>query len=83
MKAFKIKKKSHRQPVFIIGPPITSFPKPNIPRLFVAKIHPPTLYKPQLTFAVERQEQPEQHPAHQELALQPLEAALRSLRLEV
>jgi hypothetical protein len=52
MKAFKIKKRSHRQPVFIIGPPITSFPKPKLPQIFFSQVHQPALFKPQPTFEV-------------------------------
>lgn len=53
MKAFKIKKKSHRQPVFIIGPSVTSFPKPKFPLILFKKINPPT-FKPKFIFEVER-----------------------------
>jgi hypothetical protein len=52
MKAFKIKKRSHRQPVFIIGPPITSFSKPKLPQMFFGRVHQPALFKPQPTFEV-------------------------------
>ena len=45
MKAFKIKKRSHRQPIFIKGESITSLPKPKIPKFFFKKIHPPFLFK--------------------------------------
>jgi hypothetical protein len=52
MKAFKIKKRSHRQAVFIIGPPVTSFPKPKLPLFLLWKIHPPALFK-QFTWVVQ------------------------------
>ena len=59
MKAFKITKRSRRQSVFIIGPPLTSFPKPNLPKVFFSTIHRPTLFKPQLTFEVVVEQRPE------------------------
>lgn len=57
MKSFKIKKRSHRQDVFIIGPPITSFPKPKLPLFFFSRIHPPALFK-QFTWAVQEESRP-------------------------
>jgi hypothetical protein len=52
MKAFKIKKRSHRKPVFIIGPSVTSFVKPKLPRFFFSDVHPPALFKPQSNFEI-------------------------------
>lgn len=54
MKAFKIKKRSHRQATFIIGPSVTSFPKPKLPLLFFVKIHSPGLFK-QFTWVVQEE----------------------------
>lgn len=45
MKAFKIKKRTIRQPTFIIGPSVGSFPKPRLPKTFITKIHKPSLMK--------------------------------------
>lgn len=53
MKYYKIKKRSHRQPIFIIGPPIASFPKPKLPNLLINKIHKPGFFKPQSNFSIE------------------------------
>lgn len=39
MKSFKIKKRTDRIPVFILGTAIGSFPKPNLPLKFIAKTH--------------------------------------------
>lgn len=64
MKAFKIKKRSHKQAVFIIGPPVTSFPKPKLPLFFFAKVHRPALFKPQPTWVVQQEERPEAVLAH-------------------
>lgn len=66
MKAFKIKKRSHRQPVFIIGPPITSFTKPKLPQTFFGHIHQPALFKPQPTFEVIEVDPAEVDPAEVE-----------------
>lgn len=47
MKTFKIKKKrGHRRPVYILGPPVTSFTKPKIPLYFFPETHPPTTAEP-------------------------------------
>jgi len=68
MKAFKIKKRSHKQTVFIIGPPVTSFPKPKLPLFFFVKVHRPSLFK-QFTWVVQEEfpepvdsRQPEAYP---------------------
>lgn len=45
MKAYKIKKRSHRQAVFIVGLPLTPFPKPKLPLFYFKKIHSPSLFK--------------------------------------
>jgi len=58
MKAFKIKKRSHRQPVFIMGPSVTSFPKPKLPLFFFVKVHRPSLFR-QPTWVVQQEERPE------------------------
>ena len=52
MKAFKIKKRNHRQSVFIIGPSITSFAKPKLPHLFFKSVHKPALFIPQSIFEI-------------------------------
>lgn len=44
MKSFKIKKRTNRVPIFILEPPISSFPKPKLPLKFFPKIHQPTLF---------------------------------------
>lgn len=56
MKAFRIKKKSHRQSVFIIGPPVVSFDKPKLPLQMIYNIHQPT-FKPKFIFEVEQESQ--------------------------
>lgn len=45
MKAYKIKKRSHRQAFFISGESVTSFSKPKLPLFFFGDIHPPALFK--------------------------------------
>lgn len=45
MKAFRIKKRSHRQPYFISSESVTSFNKPKLPLFYFKKIHPPALFK--------------------------------------
>lgn len=55
MKAFRIKKKSHRQPTYIIGPSVTSFPKPKLPLILIKKINQPT-FKPKFIFEVDQPE---------------------------
>lgn len=56
MKAFKIKKRSHRQQVFIVGPPVVSFDKPKLPLQMIYNIHQPT-FKPKFIFEVEQESQ--------------------------
>lgn len=56
MKAFKIKKRNYRQSIFIIGPPIVSFDKPELPFILINNIHPPT-FKPKFIFEVEQEQQ--------------------------
>lgn len=46
MKAFRIKKRSHKIPTYIAGDPVAKFKKPKFPRRLFLKIHKPTLYKP-------------------------------------
>lgn len=45
MKAYRIKKRSHRQAFFIAGESVTSFKKPKIPYRFFDNVHPPALFK--------------------------------------
>ena len=45
MKAYKIKKRSHRQAFFISGESVTSYPRPKLPLFYFSKIHPPALFK--------------------------------------
>lgn len=52
MKSFKIKKRNERKSVFIVGPPIASFPKPKIGRFYFNDTTPPALYKPQFKFEI-------------------------------
>jgi hypothetical protein len=52
MKAYRIKKRSERQSVYIANEPITSFEKPKFPYRFFAKVNKPSLYKPRTTFEV-------------------------------
>lgn len=56
MKAFKIKKKSHRHPTFIIGPSVTSFQKPNLPRYLFFKVNKPT-FAPKFIFEPDQPEE--------------------------
>lgn len=51
MKAFKIKKRSQRQPIFIIGEPLAFF-KPNFPHRFFKSVHPPITKKPDFKYEV-------------------------------
>ena len=43
MKAFKIKKRTNRQPYFIVGPSVGSYQKPNLSYVLFTKIHKPNL----------------------------------------
>jgi hypothetical protein len=52
MKAYKIKKKSHRQPTFIIGPSVTSFEKPKLPRYLFFRVNKPT-FAPKFIFELD------------------------------
>jgi hypothetical protein len=45
MKPFKIKRREHRQSYFIIGPSKGSYPKPQLPLIFVKCIHEFGIYK--------------------------------------
>ena len=70
MKAFKIKKKSHKQATFIIGPPVTSFPKPKLPLFYFTKIHRPSITPAPVAWVVQQVE------AASALALEPQVEAL-------
>ena len=59
MKAFKIKKRSNGFKTFIVGPPITSFPKPKLPRILFSNVHCPAFYKPQINFEIVEEYQEE------------------------
>ena len=50
MKAFKIKKRSQRQPIFIVGG--VAFFKPHFPYRFFKEVHPPIFKKPQFGYEV-------------------------------
>lgn len=39
MKPYKIKRRERRQPVYIIGPSVSSFKQPKIPLYFLTNIH--------------------------------------------
>jgi len=45
MKAFRIKKRSHKVPTYIAGEPVAKFKKPKLPRKLFFRVNKPTLYK--------------------------------------
>jgi hypothetical protein len=55
MKAFKIKKRSHKQATFIIGPSVTSFPKPKLPLFYFTKIHRPSITPAPVAWVVQEE----------------------------
>lgn len=57
MKSFKIKKRSQRQPIFIMG--VMAFSKPRIPCWFFSKIHSP-VKKPTFSYEIVVQDATEQ-----------------------
>ena len=58
MKSFKIKKRSQRQPIFIMAS--MAFSKPRIPCWFFAKIHMPLVKKPTFSYEIVVQDVTEQ-----------------------
>ena len=48
MKPFKlVKNRGHRQPLYVVAPLVTSYPKPKLPLRFFKIVHPPIRFNDQ------------------------------------